>query len=122
MKKFTKIINLTIHQSTATQAADGVFEPTDKQAIRQLLLFDKKPDRKEIQKRASILADIARMENPEAAMIGGAPFLMSALESALTFRGIIPVYAFSVRESIEEILPDGSIKKTNVFRHDGFVE
>ena len=54
-------------------------------------------------------------------MIGGAPFLMSPLESALLNNGIEPVYAFSTRESVEKKLPDGSVQKTNIFKHKGFV-
>ena len=34
---------------------------------------------------------------------------------------IIPLYAFSRRESVEEWQPDGSVRKINIFRHDGFV-
>ena len=58
----------------------------------------------------------------EAAMIGGAPFFMSALEAALKERGVRAVHAFSRRESGEERLPDGSVRKTQVFRHAGWVE
>ena len=54
-------------------------------------------------------------------MIGGAPFLMGALESALLDYGITPVYAFSKRESVEEVQKDGSVKKINIFRHAGFI-
>lgn len=46
---------------------------------------------------------------------------MSTLEKALQYTGITPVYAFSKRESKEEKLPDGSVKKINVFKHVGFV-
>lgn len=116
-----KILNLTQHLSTASQAAAGVFEPASKQAVRQLLTFDELPSREEIQSRASTIAEIACHEQAEVAMIGGAPYLMSALESALMFRGIAPVYAFSKRESVEETLEDGSVRKTMVFRHVGFI-
>jgi hypothetical protein len=34
--------------------------------------------------------------------------------------GIVPVYAESVRDSVEEQQPDGSVKKVSVFRHLGF--
>lgn len=36
--------------------------------------------------------------------------------------GIVPVYAESVRDSVEEKQPDGSVKKVSVFRHLGFRE
>ena len=55
-------------------------------------------------------------------MIGGAPFLMGALESELKNRGIQPMYAFSVRDSVEKQNPDGSVTKQNVFKHAGFIE
>jgi hypothetical protein len=35
-------------------------------------------------------------------MIGGAPFLMGPLEAALLKDNRVPVYAFSVRESVEK--------------------
>ena len=35
----------------------------------------------------------------------------------------VPVlYAYSVRECVEEKQADGSIKKTNIFKHKGFIE
>ncbi len=39
----------------------------------------------------------------------------------LAYRGITPLYAFTRRESVEEVLPDGSTRKTAVFRHAGFI-
>lgn len=71
--------------------------------------------------RAELIARIAAESGCKEAMIGGAPFFMSTLESALKSAGITPVYAFSVRDSVEK--PDGNcgVTKTNVFRHVGFV-
>lgn len=54
-------------------------------------------------------------------MVGGAMYLISALEKALTEQGITPVYSFSKRVSKEEQMPDGTVKKTTVFEHLGFV-
>jgi hypothetical protein len=54
-------------------------------------------------------------------MIGGALWLMGPLTRKLKEERYLPVYAFSVRESEEEILPDGSVKKVNIFKHKGFV-
>lgn len=53
-------------------------------------------------------------------MIGGAPFFMKELEEELSYIGI-PVYAFSRRESVEEVV-DGKVVKRSVFKHLGFVE
>ena len=47
--------------------------------------------------------------------------LMPALQQALIDAGLRPVYAFSQRVSVEQQQPDGSVRKTNVFRHIGFV-
>ena len=47
---------------------------------------------------------------------------MPALHEWALEAGIKPLYAFSVRESVESTEPDGSVIKRNVFRHMGFVE
>ena len=54
-------------------------------------------------------------------MIGGAPFFMESLATALRREGYCPVYAFSRRESVEQVQADGSVRKVAVFRHLGFV-
>lgn len=118
----TRIINLTQHIATEAQSAEGVFEPREKANVQQLLTFDILPTREDIVARAEALAEIAEGEGAPYAMVGGAPYLMGALENALKKRGIKPLYAFSIRESIEEILPTGEVIKRNVFRHLGFVE
>ena len=119
---FLEIINLTQHQATAEQIEAGVVEPAEKAAVQAVLTFDAIPSVEEIQQRALLLAAIAVQSGCKKAMIGGAPFFMSALESALKAQGIAPVYAFSQRESVESIQSDGSVVKTNVFKHVGFVE
>lgn len=130
-----KILNLTQHSSTPEQKAAGVVDLVGESLaeLKQLLTFDTLPTKEEIQRRAASIARLAVEQNYEVcdedfetprfthAMIGGAPFLMSALESALMDDFFTPIYAFSVRESIEEIQPDGSVRKANVFRHAGWV-
>jgi len=117
------ILNLTIHEATEDQELDGVVEPnpTDKEQIKKLLNFSNLPSRGEIEKRAFSLADLAKKEGVNFAMIGGAPYLMAELEVALHREGITPLYAFSIRESVEETTDDGSVVKKNVFRHQGFI-
>ena len=130
------ILNLTQHAATAEQLAAGVTEPLSgfKAAIVAALSFSTLPTPADIQVRATALATIAVAMADELvssglmgdnhayeAMIGGAPYLMGALERALIGQGIFPVYAFSQRESVEEVQPDGSVRKVNVFRHAGFV-
>jgi len=122
-----KILNLTQHAPTPEQVAAGVVEPEEgKKKIQRLLTFEDLPTAEEIQERAEALARVAEVLTKEyghdSVMIGGAPYLMSALEKALKERGIKPLYAFSKREVVEETLPDGSVKKTQVFKHQGFVE
>ena len=118
----TKILNLTQHSTTAEQSAQGVFEPKNKATVQQLLTFETLPEKEEIRARAEALAKIAEDEGAPSAMVGGAPYLMGALEKALKKRGIQPLYAFSVRESVEETLPTGEVVKKNIFKHLGFVE
>ena len=137
------IINLTQHDSTPEQ---GCIEPASKADIRAALTFSDIPSREEIDRRARALAEFCLIEVGRVlgdaggdkypapddikagvhgairAMIGGAPFLMPALERELRRVGIRPVYAFSRRESVETTDPEtGAVKKTAVFRHIGFV-
>ena len=119
------IINLTQHAATAEQLAAGVFDVPNEGARRELLMqltFNDLPEDGEIVERAEALASIAGAFGARAAMIGGAPYLMSTLERELRDSGVVPLYAFSRRESVEETLPDGSTRKVAVFRHLGFVE
>ncbi len=117
------MINLTQHAATPEQVAAGVAEPTPevKAAIVAALTFADLPVAGEIAERATALALIAAQSGAKSAMIGGAPYLMGALERVLRSYGVAPCYAFSRRESVEETLPDGSVRKVAVFRHAGFV-
>ena len=122
------MLNLTQHHATQEQLAAGVIDPTGEVAadIRELLTFEQIPSRDEIADRARHLADLARAvldrtDSGDVVMIGGAPYLMAALERALAAHGIEACYAFSVRESVEQTQTDGSVRKVNSFRHTGFV-
>lgn len=127
------IVNLTQHPPTPEQIADGVrsMAVDERAALRGALTFDELPSAEEISARAEFIANLAVCNGlgedgddpfPDAAMIGGAPYLMSALERELTVIGIKPVYAFSIRESQEVDIGDGVIEKRAVFRHAGFVD
>lgn len=127
-----RIVNLTQHEATEEQLAEGVFEPEvefKEELKRDLLTFEEIPSKEEISRRAERIAWIAELElgmdplriHKREAMIGGAPYLMSALEKALKEKGITPIYAFSRRESVEKEI-DGKVVKTQVFKHLGFVE
>ena len=117
------IINLTQHDATQHQRDVGVIAPKNyNEHIKALLTFDTIPTVADINRRATKLAEYALESGCKRAMIGGAPYLMSALETALKAQGIAPVYAFSQRESVETVTADGIVTKTNMFKHIGFVE
>ena len=127
------ILNLTQHPSTADQLAIGVVDlPTEqREVLRELLTFDDLPDSEEILARAHDIAELAAYNGlggdggdspwPERAMIGGALWLMAPIADELRQRGIAPVFAFSQRDTEEQVQADGSVRKVAVFRHAGFV-
>ncbi|MGQ9671485.1 MAG: hypothetical protein ACUVWY_15215 [Desulfosoma sp.] len=128
------IINLTQHAATPEQVAAGVVDLQGEElaVLKKALTFESLPSEEKILRRAEFIAELAVQNGlgpdygddpiPDAAMIGGAPYLMGSLERALSNRYIRPLYAFSTREVEEQIQPDGSVKKVAVFRHKGFVE
>lgn len=126
------ILNLTQHPASPEQMAAGVIDlsPDARVILGEWLTFDRPPTSRDMYERSELIAgaaagDSKSVEVPDGvmfAMIGGAPYFMSALEAALNYRGITPLYAFSVRESSEQAQPDGSVRKVNSFRHAGFVK
>lgn len=110
--KEMKILNLTQHVGTIEQ---GVIEPEEKERVARLLTFAHIPTKEALTERANLLASLA--VGHDAAMIGGAPFFMSHLENALKAVGVTPLYAFSVRESVE----NSEGKKVSTFKHKGWV-
>lgn len=117
------ILNLTQHKSTLSQKSHGVFEPANKQMIQEVLTFTNMPTKEAIARRAGALARIVeKLEGFKGeVMIGGAPYLMGPLEKALKKAGCQPVYAFSLRDTVEEEV-DGKVIKRQVFNHLGFVK
>ena len=130
-----EILNLTQHTASESQVAVGVIDlrPEVAAEVRDLLTFAVIPTAEEIRDRAEAIAEIAATydlaDTDEGigeefvchAMIGGAFWLMAPLEKALLARGIMPLYSFSERVTQEVTLPDGSVKKTSVHQHLGFV-
>ena len=116
------ILNLTQHGASNEQVSEGVIEPKSKDLVRDILTFNTIPNISEINLRAEKLARLAQESGAESAMIGGAPYLMSALEKALKDAGVKPIYSFTERRSVETQNPDGSTTKTAVFQHVGWVE
>ena len=116
MSKARKVLNLTQHQASAEQIADGVIEPAEKAAVRELLTFDTLPCREEILRRARELAIIASHGEYAGAMLGGPPYLMKDLETALHAAGVPPMHAFSIKVTVRV---DGN--EISVFKHAGFI-
>ena len=123
------MINLTQHAASPEQVAAGVTDltPHMREELQGLLTFNELPGSDLVWYRAECIAALAKRAFKAApdltgtAMIGGALWLMAPLAEALRARGIEPFFAFSVRETEEQLLPDGSVKKVTVFRHRGFV-
>lgn len=123
------ILNLTQHAASPEQVALGVVDLTGPHRVRLIaaITVDTLPTSTEIWARAkTVAAVVAECRDSgmqiDACMLGGAPWMMALLEDAIRKLGIQPVYAFSVRESIEQVQPDGSVRKTAVFRHAGWIE
>ncbi len=142
------ILNLTQHIATPEQRTAGVVEPIAKDIVQSYLTFEGLPQGGKIahnvgqlvvicqrwksrnlavlqqatQQSDSVpytLLEVHDLMRPHV-MIGGAPFLMEPLATALKAAGFNPVYAFSNRESVETVV-DGKVIKTSVFTHIGFV-
>lgn len=135
-------INLTQHTTTAAQVADAQSKGWEvmelpkalQDEVKTLITFDDLPSQSEMVARAKRLADIAEsVKGRDAngllehrhivyAMIGGTPFFQSLLENALGAKGnVVGCYAFSKRKAVETTNEDGSVTKTAVFEHEGFV-
>ena len=117
-----KIINLTQHAATKTQNDQGVFDFLTDEQKSELLNFEVIPTKADIADRAHVLANIAKDCGANAAMIGGAPYLMGELSQVLKSYDIKPLYAFSTRKVVEVLQEDGSVKKSSIFEHLGFFE
>lgn len=127
------VLNFTQHRCTQDQLDAGILDCPSPQhdRLKQLLTFDELPAAPEVWQRACQIADLFEQVAVDLgfdyategtslhAMIGGAPFLMSSLESALEDRNITSFYAFSKRESVDQPQADGSVRKVAVFRHVG---
>lgn len=123
------ILNFTQHKATPEQTAAGVFDaPEEFQvAIAKVLTFDELPTTKEINQHAHDACELALAIHDacelvfDTVMIGGAPFFMPALADRLDRTGFAVCFAFSKRSSVDVPQPDGSVRKTAVFKHAGFV-
>ena len=119
-----KVINLTQHTPTMSQAAEVAFVtlPDDVRAqVLALITFaPAEVNYETLRYRADTLAQIAANSGADVAMLGGAPFFQSFLENALLAQGVGFCYALSERVARDEIQADGSVRKVSVFEHAGF--
>lgn len=126
-----KILNLTQHLATPDQVAAGVVDVSvrHREWLLAEITFESLPDAGEMLARARQIATLVQhyvkkddgVWNTPAVMIGGAPYFMPVLQRVLMQEGCEVLYAFARRESLDTVSPDGSIHKTSVFRHAGFV-
>lgn len=116
------IYNLTQHSPTPSQIAEGVGEPLE--GCKALLTFETLPSTGDITQRAFELVRLVAAAAPAGSrvMVGGAPYLMGTLVRFLQETGYRPVYSFTQRKTVEAVQPDGTVKKTAVFEHVGWVE
>ena len=92
-----KILNLTLsYDNRFERASADIFEPTrsDKETINDLLTFKEIPTRKEVNTRATALADLAEEYGAAVVMIYSPPWMAYAIERALETRNIKAVYPF----------------------------
>ena len=116
-----KIVNLTQHNPTRDQTLSGVYNPKFWDEIKEYLVFECIPTKAELKERAYSIVVLLENESADAAMIGGAPYLMAHLEHELKIYNIKPLYAFSKQASVFGNV-DGKIVEHSVSRHVGFVE
>lgn len=117
------IINLTQHAASDEQRGQSVIDLEGKalEELKNLLTFTALPEIAYVEERARSIANLALASHCKRAMIGGAPFLMAPLQHALEDIGIEVLYAFTMRISEEVTNSDGSVTKSSIFKHAGFV-
>lgn len=117
------ILNLTQHASTAHQQKAGVYDLEGRalKQLKELLTFESLPTQTGLYNRALRIEQLVELVAPRVkrVMIGGAPFFMAPLEHVLASYEIL--YAFSERISVDTVHADGTVTKTAVFNHAGFV-
>lgn len=120
------IYNLTQHVATPEQQAQGVVEVSgiDKEWLAEKLTFTSLPTAEDIADVVEQMSNLMASLDPDMSgdikfMVGGAPYLMAALTEWAHVYDM--VFAYTERVSKEVHQPDGTVVKTNVFKHMGFV-
>jgi hypothetical protein len=119
------IINLTQHEATEDQKNAGVVNIDEKykSVLIEALNFRAVPDMAAVMFATDQLALIMQWYDPHLSgdvqfMVGGAPYLMACLTRYAPIYSML--FACSDRVSEEQHMPDGSVRKVNVFKHIGF--
>ncbi len=73
-----------------------------------------------IQRAAAILAAVGGVSTGDTVHAMGQPQLANAVNAKARWAGATLVESVTVRESVDEPQPDGTVKKTAVFRFRGF--
>ena len=125
-----RVINLTQHPFSAEQRAEftaaGITDVIDTTlAVKEIITFSGDISLEVIKAHSKDLKDHLRSFKKEHAlmyaMVGGAPFFQHAVNKACADLGIVPMAAYSERQSVESVQIDGSVVKQNVFKHKGFI-
>lgn len=120
------IWNATQHLATPEQREQGVVDLPEeaREQLCQLLTFEELPNSIQLRKRSiAVVGQLKALgaKPGDRVMIGGAPFFVEALRRSCRECDLLPVFAFSRRESIEQTMEDGTVRKIAVFRHLCFV-
>ncbi len=112
-----KLLNCTNHTTTAKQTAMGIVDPSqeDMTLLHKAITYDTIPTAEEIKGTCKVLLDLVKKYECDGALIGGALFLIGEEERTLFEHNYCTAYAFTKRISKEEVLPDGSVRKTSIF-------
>lgn len=122
-----RIWNATQHAATADQKSQGVVDLPEEARVglAKVLTFEELPTAEQLRIRSVMVIGCILAAGAKAGdrvMLGGAPFFMEELSHAARELDLVPVFAFSKRESVEKQMPDGTVQKVAIFRHLGFVE
>lgn len=120
----TRILNLTSHTPTPEQIAKGVVQPREEifSCHKDMLTFETIPSEKILRLTALVMAEHAKAEGFKYAMIDGPSYLIPHLVKELKEMGVTPLFSSTEKVSIEEPQLDGSVQKTDIFKHVKFTE
>ena len=119
-----KVFNLTKHQMTSDQVANGGLNVPAAQAATELHDFVVMPTAADMQLRAAALMSLAQADGAVAGdgvMLAGPMYFIPPLVDAARDAGFVPTFSFTQRVAVEKPLDDGSVKLEYIFRHEGWM-